>query len=350
MNFASDNSSPSHPKVMEALMKANEGFQLPYGADTIMEDVRTKIRTTFEAPDAAVYLVATGTSANAIALASLCPPWGAIYGHRNSHIEEDECGAPEFYTGGGKIVLIDGDHAKMRPEGLHHALKNTALLGVHQVQRGAVSITNTTENGAVYSLAEVEELCAVAKEFAVPCHMDGARFANAIVATNASPAEMTWKAGVDILSFGGTKNGLLGVEAVVIFNPDHAWEFELRRKRAGHLFSKHRYLSAQMDAYLEDGLWLEMAKSANAASRRLADGIASLDGASIDNPAQANMIFASWPRAGHRRAIEAGAKYYLTPPDQQLDGDDNEPLTARLVCSWCTTEADVDQFLGLIKG
>lgn len=349
MQFASDNTSPVHPKVMEALTKANEGYAIPYGNDPIMESVRARIRDLFEAPEAVVFLCATGTSANSIALACLCPPWATIYAHQNSHIEEDECGAPEFYTGGSKLTLIGGKDAKMDPAHLEARISHTARAGVHNVQKGAVSVTNPTENGAVYSVSDVAAITSIAKAHGLPCHMDGARFANAIAATNASPAEMTWKSGIDVVTLGGTKNGLMGVEAVVMFDPKLAWEFELRRKRGGHLFSKHRYLSAQMDAYLTDDLWLNMARKANVAAARLRDGILAIEGASLTHPVDANTVFASWPRAGHRRAMEAGAKYYFWPFDQSLEGPDEEMLSARLVCSWCTTQADVDAFLALIS-
>ncbi len=250
MFFASDNTSGVPPEILTALAKANEGYAPSYGNDPIMARVRDRLREIFEAPEAAVYLVATGTAANALAMSIACPPWAAVFCHRSAHVAEDECGAPEFFTGGAKLVLVEGAHGKMTPETLAAALARTGASGVHGVQRGMLSITNVTEAGTVYSVAEVAALTALAKAQNLPVHMDGARFANALVATNASPAEMTWKAGVDILSFGGTKNGLMGVEAVVLFDPAKAWEFELRRKRGGHLFSKHRYLSAQMDAYL----------------------------------------------------------------------------------------------------
>ncbi|MEL7115094.1 MAG: low specificity L-threonine aldolase [Pseudomonadota bacterium] len=349
MYFSSDNASPAHPSVIKALEKANTGYAGSYGADTIMDDVRARIRETFEAPEAAVYLVSTGSTANALALATFCPPWGAIYCHRNAHVEEDECGAPEFYTGGAKLVLIDGADAKMDPAKLRKAIQFTARAGVHNVQRGMLSITNVTENGAVYSSAEVAQLAGIAKEYDLPVHLDGARFANALISSGASPAEMTWKAGVDVLSFGGTKNGLMGVEAVVIFDPSKAWEFELRRKRGGHLFSKHRYLSAQMQAYLDDDLWLTMARHANAMGGRLAQGISGIEGASLLHPADANMIFAAWPRHLHKAAQDGGAKYYFWPFDQSLDGPADEALSARLVCSWSTTEDDVDGLLSLLR-
>ena len=349
MYFASDNSSPVPPQVMEAVARANEGYAMPYGNDPIMEGVRARIREVFEAPEAAVYLVATGTAANALSLACLCPPWATVYCHHNAHIEEDECAAPEFYTGGAKLTLLEGADAKIDPASLKKAIAFTARAGVHNVQKGALSITNATEAGAVYTAHEVAELCAIARDAGLPCHMDGARFANALVSAGCSPAEMTWKAGIDVLSFGGTKNGLLGVEAVVIFDPEKAWEFELRRKRGGHLFSKHRYLSAQMAAYLEDDLWLKLAGRANAAAQRLSQGLQEA-GATLVHPTQANAVFASWPRAGHIRAQEAGAAYYFWPFDQSLDGPGDEALSARMVCSWSTTEEDIETFLGLIRG
>lgn len=350
MFFASDNTSPAHPKVIEAITRANEGYPHSYGADQIMADVRARIRDLFEAPDAAVYLVASGTAANALILATLVQPWQAVFCHRAAHVETDECGAPEFYTGGAKLVLIDGGHAKISPDGLKRALSTTGQVGVHGVQRGMLSLTNATENGTIYTPAEVAELAAIAHADGLPVHMDGARFANAVAAAGCTPAQMTWEAGVDALSFGGTKNGLIGVEGVIFFDPKHAWEFELRRKRAGQLLSKHRYLSAQMQAYLDGDLWQKMATDANAAARRLSEGILTIEGASLVHPTEANGVFASWPRAGHRRAHEAGAEYYFWPGHQSLEGPDDEQLAARLMCSWSTTKADVDRFLDLIRG
>jgi len=341
MHFASDNSSPAHPSVLEALQAANQGYAPSYGSDTIMDAVRDRLRDLFEAPEAAIYLVATGSTANALALACFCPPWGALYCHRNAHIEEDECGAPEFYTSGAKITVVDGDHAKMDPDELRRIIDFTGRGGVHNVQRGMVSITNVTEAGTVYSAAEVAELAGIAKEFGLPVHLDGARFANALIAAAATPAEMTWRAGVDAVSFGGTKNGLIGVEAVVIFDPEKAWEFELRRKRGGHLFSKHRYLSAQMQAYLKDDLWLDMARHSNRAGARLSAGIEAA-GATLLHPTDANMIFAAFPRRVHKAVLAAGAQYYLHPFSETLDGDPDAPVSCRMVCSWCTSDAEID--------
>lgn len=350
MFFGSDNTSGVHPLVMEALNRANTGYAGSYGADPIMDRVRDQIRTVFEAPEAAVYLVATGTAANALCLAAHCPPWGAVYCHRHAHIEEDECGAPEFYTGGSKLVLIDGAHAKMSAQALDAKLTEAASLGVHNVQAGMVSMTNVSEHGAVYSVVETAEIGAIAAAHNVPVHLDGARLANAVVATGARPAELTWKAGVDAVSFGGTKNGLMGAEAVIFFDPAKAWEFELRRKRAGHLFSKHRYLSAQMDAYLQDDLWLDLAAKSNSSTQYLATGLQETEFARTVHPVDANMIFFEMTAAHHKRVQAAGAVYGVSSTLPLTDQPDDAMLAARLVCSWSTTQDDIDQFLAVLRG
>ena len=201
MHFASDNSGPVHPEVLAALAEANQGYQMAYGADTLMNEVRDQIRGIFEAPGAAVYLVATGTAANSLALATLSKPWETVFCSPVAHIHEDECNAPEFYTG-AKLTLVPGGD-KMTPEALTKSIEGEETRGVHGPQRGPVSITQVTERGSVYSLAELQALCGVAKSFGLPVHLDGARFTNALVALNCSPAEMTWKAGVDAVSFAG---------------------------------------------------------------------------------------------------------------------------------------------------
>lgn len=344
MFFASDNTSGAPGEIMAALVRANEGYDRSYGGDRIMTEVTARIREIFEAPEAAVYLVATGTVANALAIATLTPPWGAVFCHKHAHIAEDECGAPEFYTAGAKLVLVPGAHGRMTPEALEETLETTGASGVHGVQRGMLSITNVTEAGTVYTPAGIAALAALAKARGLPCHLDGARFANALVALGCTPAEMTWKAGIDAVSFGGTKNGLLGVEAVIFFDPAKAWEFELRRKRAGHLFSKHRYLSAQMLAYLTDDLWLKLARHANAMGQRLSRGIAGLAGTGMTHPTEANIVFANWDAGGHDRLQAAGAVYYALRPT--AEGRE----TARLVASWSTTEAEVDEFIAALRG
>ena len=335
MRFASDNTSGAAPEIIAAILKANEGYERSYGADTAMERVTALVRDIFEAPQAEVRLVATGTAANALAVATHCPPWGGVFCHRHAHIAEDECNAPEFYSG-AKLVLIPGDNGRITTEALAAALATTGESGVHGVQRGMLSLTNVTEAGTVYTPAEIAALTALAKAKGIPCHLDGARFANALVATGATPAQMTWKAGIDVLSLGGTKNGCLGVEGVVLFNPDKAWELELRRKRGGHLFSKHRFLSAQMEAYLTDGLWLRLATHANAMGQRLVQGLRDRQAQVPEAPA--NMLFPEWSAGTHDRLEAAGAAYYRFPAPEGRE-------RARLVASWSTTEADVDRFL-----
>lgn len=343
MFFTSDNASGAAPEIIAALARANEGFAPSYGADAIMARVQARIRDIFAAPEAAVYLVATGTAANALALSVFAQPWRAILAHTDAHVARDECGAPEFYASAAKMIPVAGDHGKMTAETLVAALAKVVQGDVHSVQPGILSITNLTEAGTAYTAAEIAALAAVARAAGFACHLDGARFANALIATGASPAEMTWQAGIDVLSLGGTKNGCLGVEAVVLFDPAKAWEFELRRKRGGHLFSKHRFLSAQMEAYLQDDLWLRLATHANAMGARLAAGIAAVPGARLWHPAPANMMFAEWPAGGHARTEAAGAAYYpiAAPAGREA---------ARLVTSWASTAADVDALLAALAG
>ena len=353
MFFASDNSGPVLPEVMAELARVNADYAMPYGADAGMDEVRSLIRETFEAPEAAVFLVTTGTAANALALATLAEPFETVFCTPVAHIHEDECNAPEFFTGGAKLTLA-GEADKMTPETLRAAIQSQGNRGVHGPARGPVSLTNVTERGTVYTTAEVAALADMARGYGLPVHLDGARFANALAATGASPAEMSWKAGIDALSFGGTKNGLMAVEAVLLFDPARAHEFELRRKRGAHLVSKHRYLAAQMLAYLDDGLWLDLARAANAANARLVEAIAGIAGVELLYPPQANMTFARWPRHGHRRLHEAGAEYHLSgntlEDDDPLEGDDPHALLgARLVTDWSTTDDDIDRFAAIMR-
>jgi threonine aldolase len=345
MHFASDNTSGVPAPVLAALARANEGYAPGYGAEPAMERLRERLRAIFEAPRAEVYLVATGTAANALALAAYCPPWGAVFCHAHAHVEEDECGAPEFFTGGAKLVPVEGAHGRIDAAALAARVAATGAVGVHNVQRGMLSLTNLTEAGTALNPAETAELAGIAKRHGLPVHLDGARFANALVAQGCSPADLTWRAGVDVLCLGGTKNGLMGVEAVILFEPEGAtrgWELQLRRKRGGHLFSKHRYLSAQMEAWLEGDLWLGLARQANAMAARLEAGLGGVSGARLVHPRGGNILFADLPRRAHRAAQAAGARYYLWPFDQTLEGDPEAPVGCRLVASWSTTEAEVD--------
>lgn len=341
MFFTSDNASGAAPEVMQAVLRANLGYTRGYGAEDAMARVTARLREVFDHPEAAVYLVPTGTVANSLALALYCPPWTSVFAHADAHIAVDECGAPEFYTNGAKLVAVAGDHGKMTPDSLGQAIDKIGNSGVHGVQRGMVSITNVTEAGTVYRPSEVAALTETARAAGMPSHLDGARFANALVASGASAAEMTWKSGVDVVSFGGTKNGCMGVEAVVMFDPQKAWEFELRRKRGGHLFSKHRYLSAQMEAYLADGLWLRLAAQANAMAAKLATGLTRHPDIDLSHAVDANMLFPQWPLGFHARLEAKGAVFYPAPAANGREG-------ARLVTSWCTSDEDVETFLAAL--
>lgn len=345
LNFASDNVGPIAPEILSALEKANSGSSMPYGADPWMADVRTHLRSLLKTPEAEVVLVSTGTAANALAVACLVQPWQSVLCHKVAHIEEDECGAPEFFSGGAKLVLLDGEHGRIAPQTLKRALQGLAGKSVHNVQKGALSITNVTEAGTVYDLKQQAALIAEAKASGLPVHLDGARFANACVALDCSAAELAQ--GVDLISFGGTKNGCMGVEALVMRDPTRLWELELRRKRAGHLWSKHRYLSAQMLAYLENDLWLKLAEKANTAAQYLVTQLKELEEIDFVHPPQANMIFARLPRAKHKAAFEGGAQYYLM--EGPKEGPADTPLLCRLVCDWSKTNDDIDTLINLYK-
>lgn len=348
MFFASDNSGPAHPKVMEAMIATNQGYALGYGADPIMDEVRAQLRDVFEAPKAAVYLVINGTSANSILLATMSQPWQTIFCADIAHIQEDECNAPEFYSQ-AKLTLVPSTNGKIDAGNLRTKILAEENRGVHGPQRGPLSITQITEKGTLYSLDEIKALTGVACEYGLKTHMDGARFANALTALDCSPAEMTWKAGIDTVSFGATKNGAIGVEACVIFDPKAAWEFELRRKRGGHLLSKHRYLSAQMQAYLKDDLWLDLARSSNARCAQLATGMRAYDPMQFVFEPEGNIIFFKMPRREHKRMLDGGAVYLVMDGDA-AQGDPDTLLIGRLVTDWSMTEADITQFLDLLHG
>ena len=348
MFFASDNAAGAHPAILEALARASGGPAMPYGNDPATARFEARLREVFEAPEARAFLTATGTAANSLALATLCQPWHTVYTHALSHIETDECGAPEFFTGGAKLTLLGGEGAKIDPDDFRAKLRDAMPHDLHNVQPGALSLTQATERGAVYTLEETRALTEIAHAAGLPVHMDGTRFANALVHLGCTPAEASWKAGVDVLCLGATKNGAVAAEAVILFDPSLAREFELRRKRGGHLFSKMRFVAAQMEAYLTDGLWLEMAAHANALAGRLAAGIRTAPGCRLMNAPEANILFAEIPLGAHRRLWEAGARYYprISPAE---DAPEDTPLQVRLVCSFETTEAEVDGFLTLLR-
>lgn len=344
MNFASDNWAGAHPAIMAALMRANDGYAPSYGGDALTKRVETKFCELFER-DVAVFFVATGGAANALALSHLCPPWGMILCHEESHIQMDECGAPEFMTGGAKLLPIKGFAGKLTPAPVKAALAGFPERPPHGMPASALSLTQATECGTIYSVGEVTALCAAAKAAGLKVHMDGARFANALSALGCAPADLTWKAGVDVLAFGGTKNGCLIAEAVVFFDPAAAADFMFRRKRAGQLFSKMRFIAAQFDAYFEGGLWLQTAAHANAMAQRLSEGLAGISGCKVWYETQANEVFVSFPAGVAERLRAAGAAFYpwVTP------GDPASAAMQRLICSWATTTDEVDAFLAAVR-
>lgn len=345
MWFSSDNAAGVAPEVLQAMADAAPGWAMAYGNDEKTSRAADMIRDRFDAPEAAVYFVATGTAANSLSLACLAEPWSAIYCHQSAHIEEDECNGPEFYTGGAKLALIPGEHGRMTPDGLQARLDRTSQGDVHGAQRGPLSITNATEAGTLYDPSAVDALTSVAKKAEIAVHMDGTRFAYAVAALGCTPAELSWKAGVDILCLGATKNGAMAAEAVILFDPKLAWEFELRRKRAGHLFSKMRFLAAQFEAMMTDDLWLTLAARANATAAELAEGLSKVSHAKLLHPVDANLMFVDLPRSVHAAARRKGAAYALMG---DLEGPDDEMLTCRLVCSAQTTGEEVDVFLKAI--
>jgi len=332
MSFVSDTTAPVHPRIMDAIVEANAGVASSYGADPWTQRAIAQLKDAFET-DCAVFFVASGTAANALALASITPPWGAILTHREAHIVLDEAGAPEFYTGGARLLLLDGPHAQFTPQALDAEVARHARSNVHGVQPFSASISQMTESGAVYEESEVAAISEVCRARGLKLHMDGARFANALAATGATPAEMSWKAGVDVLSFGATKNGALSVEAIVCFDTDAARQLPHLRKRSGHLLAKHRLLGAQMAAYLEDGLWLRNAGHANAMAAKLAAVLESAGGECV-HPVRGNAIFVRLDAPMAERLKSAGVVFYRWAPDG--------PDVYRFVASWATTDADIE--------
>jgi threonine aldolase len=334
VNFTSDNVSGAAPEILEALIAASTSGPTPsYGADPLTARVTEKISALFER-EAVVFPVSTGSAANALALATIAPPYGAIYCHEMAHVNTDECGAPEMFTGGAKLVGLPGAGGKLTPGLLRATLEKAGVGVVHSVQPAAVTLTQATEAGTVYTPDEIGALTEVAQSYNLPVHMDGARFANALVRLGCSPADLTWKAGVDVLSFGATKNGALAAEAVIFFRPELAESFAFRRKRAGHLFSKMRFLSAQLDAYLTDDLWLRLARHANAMADRLAAGLMAVPEARLRDPVEANEIFIDMPEPVIAGLEQRGYAFY------RWDG-----TVVRLVTAWNTDAHDVDRMI-----
>jgi len=342
VNFASDNTAPASQEIMRAIEEANEGAVASYGADALTARLASMMRDVFET-EVAVYPVATGTAANALALATLVRPYGAVLCHEEAHVATDEAGAPEFYMGGAKLVTLRSQDGLITPMQVEAAMARAIDGGVHHVLPEAVTITQATEWGTVYPVEAVASLGEAARRRGLSLHMDGARFANALCHLGCTPAELTWKAGVDVLSFGATKNGALAAEAVIFFNPALAAGFERRRKRAGQLWSKMRYLSAQLIAYLEQDLWLRNASRANAMAARLEAGLRSSPGVQLVQEVQANELFVAMEEETIEALEAAGAYFYrwIEVPGVNLP-------VVRLVTSFRTTESEVDAFLSLL--
>lgn len=335
MNFCSDNATGASPAVIEAVVRANEGSAMPYGGDPLTQQAEDKIRALFET-DADVFPVATGTIANVLSLAVMTPSYGAIFCHPAAHIVAHECGAPEFFTGGARLLPMDDVNGLCTPDGFDEAWSRQGD-SVHHVQTAGMSLTQISEAGTVYDLETIKIMTDKAHERGLYVHMDGARFANAIASLGCTPAEMTWKAGIDILSFGASKNGCMAAEAVVIFKPELAKTFPFHRKRAGQLFSKMRFIAAQLDAYVTDDLWLENARHANAMAQKLATGLSETGGFDLLCPPPANMVYADMSEQVMDGLEADGFEIYR-------DDDAIGPFN-RLVTGFNTDPAHVDAFV-----
>lgn len=317
-DFRSDNTHGASPEILEALTRAAAGTMTSYGGDAYTARVRERCRAIFET-DVEVFPILTGTAGNALAIASMTPPWGNVFCHEDAHIHRDELGATELFTGGAKLILIAGANGKLDADAMAREARVTAP--------SCISITQATEAGTVY---RIDEIRAITERFRVPVHMDGARFANAIATLGCAPADITWRAGVDVLAFGGTKNGAMAAEMIVVFRKELAQQIEPRWQRAGHRLSKMRFLSAQFEAYLTDDLWLRNARHANDAARTLASRIP----AEVLRPVEANVVFVRLDANVAASLREKGFLFY----DWPLFGEG----VVRLVTGFDTTDADLD--------
>ena len=337
--FGSDNQAGVHPEILDALARANAGSAPAYGADELTQKIEARFAAIFER-DCAVFLVGTGTAANALALSAMCPPHGAILCHEEAHIVNDECTAPEFYTGGARQCAVGGVGGKPDLVELEQALKALTLRGIHSVKPSVLSLSNATELGTTYSPSQLAEYGSFARHNGLRLHVDGARFANALAFHGCTPADLSWRAGVDVLTLGATKNGALAAEAVVFFDPSLADGFAYKRKRAGQLWSKHRFLSAQFDAWFEDDLWLALAGHANAMARTLAAGLRQVDGVELPLPIEANEVFPVLPDGMAEKLWQQGFQFYPWP---------TVPGMVRLVTSYKTESEEVARFLSAVQ-
>jgi threonine aldolase len=345
MNFGSDNMAGASAPVLNAVLAANEGSVASYGADPWCEQARTHLSTIFD-HDVQVFFASTGTVANSLALSALVPPWGAVLCHRQAHVLMDESSAPEFFTGGARLLTLPGNQGKVTVASLHRGLR-VAPHAPHNVVPRALTLTQANECGLVYTPAELRALGDAARQHGLKIHMDGARFANALVALGCHPADITWRAGVDVLCLGASKNGALMAEAIVFFDPELATDFSYRLKRAGQMAAKGRFYGAQFTGWLADGHWLELARHANTMAGRLSAGLVQVPGVELVWPTEANEVFTLMPALLAERLREEGAVFYDWSPDALPDGLDIAPdqAFARWVCSFNTKQEEIDELL-----
>lgn len=334
MNFRSDNEAPVNDKILQAINNANRGCEESYGYDTYTLKLQNKMQQLFGCWCDVIPLT-TGTAANSLATALMTPPYGALYCSDNAHLINDECGAPEFFSDGAKMIGVSGKNGKIDANRLQQTLAATGAHGEHECLPSAISITQSTEAGTLYSLDEIKQISSIKNKYQLHLHMDGSRIANAVVALDCSIADLTWKNGVDLLSFGATKNGAMMAEALIIFNPKIGKEIKRRRKRAGHLISKMRFVSAQLLAYLEDDLWLQLATHANQMAQEFYQALK--DTHQFIYPVQANEAFMKLAETDIARLQCLGFAFHVWPGSTDI---------IRLVFSHATKQQDV---MALIK-
>ena len=336
IDYRSDNTGRAAPEILEALVRANTGTALGYGADEWTARLQERFRELFETP-VRVFPVATGTAANALSLAAASPSWGLVYCSEAAHINTAEANAAGFFGGGLKLVPVAGPHGRVDPDAFARSLAAIQPGQLHRGQPAAVNITQASDLGTVYPVAEIRAVAEIAKRRGLKVHMDGARFANALARLECSPAEMSWRAGVDILSFGATKNGGALCDAIVVFNPELADGLAVQLRRAGQVWSKMRFASAQLMAYVENGLWLQLAAASNAVAARIAGGIEAVPGLRLVAPVEVNELFLELPGAAMDALEREGFQFYR-----------RSPTLARFVCRFDTSEAEADALIAAL--
>lgn len=339
MNFKSDNTAAVCPEVLEAICDANHRHAASYSNDEYTKRLQKKVDEIFET-QTSIYFTSTGTAANALALSALVPPYGAVFCHAEAHIQTDECNGPEFFTHGAKLLPVEGDDGKVSPQELTTKIEFFRSMRPHMTNPYALSLTQATECGTVYKPSEIKALTKITETYGLAAHMDGARFANAVATLGKSPAEMTWRAGIDVLCLGGTKNGAMIAEMIIFFNDKYTKDFDYRLKRSGQLMSKGRFIAAQFLALFEDDLWLKNANHANQMARRLEESLRKIPGVFIVNPVEANEVFAFIPAATAGTLYDKGATFYAWgPADQNI---------YRFVTSWMTDLKEINELESII--